>query len=74
MPCYAPYSLISRYDGRAINWTMSDIAIGVFFGVVSAERTTTMFNWMTQNGNEGPYGMRNVSPYLTFGPDPSKCE
>ena len=53
---------------------MSDIAIGVFFGVVSAERTTTMFNWMTQNGNEGPYGMRNVYPYLTFGPDPSKCE
>ena len=50
----------SWYDGRAINWTMSDIAAGVFFGVVNSSRTSIMFNFMTKNGNEGPYGMRNV--------------
>ena len=62
----------SWYDCRPVNWTMSDIAVGVFMGVVPADRVTTMFAWMTTNGNEGPYGMRNVYPYFQFGPDPSK--
>lgn len=52
------------YDGRLVNWTMSDTAVGIFFGVVPVERVATIWSWEEQNGNVGPFGVRNIYPYL----------
>jgi hypothetical protein len=58
------------YDGRPINWTMSDTAVGIFFGVVPADRVRTIWEWEEKNGNRGAYGMRDVYPYISFGDNP----
>lgn len=44
--------------------------MGPFFGVVPADRAASIDDWLYLNGTENRYGLRNVWPYFTFGPDP----
>jgi hypothetical protein len=54
-------------DGRAIAWSYADVAVGVFMGVVPADRAASIFSWQTGAGGvQGPFGLRSVYPYQAF--------
>ena len=44
--------------------------MGIYLGAVPADRAATIWAWEARNGNDGPYGIRDVYPYISFGPDP----
>ena len=55
------------YDGRSVNWTMADVSVGVFMGVVPPARVLAIDDALHSLGVQNQYGLRNVWPYMIFG-------
>lgn len=59
------------WDGRLTNYTLLDQTVGVFFNVLAPERISGVFAWLSgASGVEGPFGERNLHPYLPHASDP----
>ena len=58
------------WDNRNTNYTLTDNSVGAFFKIVPDSTSQQIFRWLSQNGNEGPFGMRDFYPYLPNVDDP----
>jgi hypothetical protein len=58
------------WDGRNTNYTLTDNSVGSFFNIISETTSQQIFQWLTRNGNEGLYGMRDFFPYFPNVDDP----
>jgi hypothetical protein len=58
------------WDNRNTNYTLTDNSVGAFFQLIPDSTSQIVFKWLSLNGNEGPFGMRDFYPYFPNADDP----
>lgn len=59
------------WDGRAVNYTLGDQFMSVYFNVLGTPLTESLLDWITgPSGLEGPFGIRALFPYVLHAADP----